>query len=241
MGGETVPLPAYWLLAHVPPFTEVFYPMRALPLVLLAMGAMITLLLVSWRAAPRGRWAVPLACAILLLDLLGAYRGDPRLPAHPFSLPPSHRQIAGEAGSFGVLDLPPPVNDGELGRYYLYQLEHRKQIPYNLDMNALPHNRTPAIQGYFSGLKLEHAPPNHPANWGLASRQFKCPSGCLAWPQMVRLGYRYVVLNHTGHAALDRELTACVERCLPGPVKRDRRTSLYRIPAPERRKSKTSR
>lgn len=229
--GDVVPLPAYWLLAYVPPFTEVIYPMRALPLAVLAMGAMITILLSRWKESPRRFWIMAGMCLLLALDLLSVSQGSPKLPANAFSLPPSHKKFAAEAGAFGVVDLPPPVNDAELGRYFLYQLEHRKWVPYNLDKIVLTNQRTPAIQGYFSEIKLKHSPPNNPTDWSLADRLFRCPAGCLALHQLSRLSYRYLVVHHTGNESLDHKLAVCIERCIPKRVSRDHRTTVYRLPS----------
>ena len=213
VGGETDPLtlPAYWLCMYVPGFTSIFYPYRALPLVLLCMGAMITLLLARrWR----GLTWVPLALGALVVADMLQYRDAEALPAAPYSAPAYYHELSKAPDRIGVMDLPPPGNDNEKGRYLLYQLVHRKQIPYNLDMDAFWPESDAALGFFWHDLFLSEQTPNEERNWADEARKFSCTRlNCKGVGKAWRAGYRLLVLHHTHHPGLDRKLAACLDAC----------------------------
>ena len=212
-GGEADPLrlPPFWLLMHVPGFTSIFYPYRALPLVLLCMGAMITLLLARrWR----GLTWVPLALGALVVADMLQYRDAEALPAAPYGAPAFYHELSKAPDRMGVMDLPPPGNDNEKGRYLLYQLVHRKQIPYNLDMDAFWPESDAALGFFWHDLFLSEQTPNEERNWADEARKFSCTRlNCKGVGKAWRAGYRLLVLHHTHHPGLDRKLAACLDAC----------------------------
>ncbi len=220
LGGEVSPLkmPAYWLCMYLPGFDDIFYPYRALPLVLLCMGAMITLLLARGDR-PAGPLKLALLCAVFVLDLLLVYRAPAvAIPAAPLKIPAYYAKLAEVPGNFGVMDLPPPGNDNEKGRYLLYQLTHMKTIPYTLDMDAFWGIKKSQLGRFWHELNLSEQPPNTPRNWDQELARFQAKKNalnlnCHGVQQLRGVGFRYLVLHRSGHPALDTLLKSTIEKC----------------------------
>ena len=231
VAGAPVPLPGRWLLQYVPPFSSMTHPYRAQPMIVLAMGAMITLLLAR-KVAPRHRPAASCALSLVIgLDLLLLFGTPAPLPAAPFKVPAFYTDLAAEPGDFGVVDIPPSSSDYILGRYLLYQLVHGKRLPYNLDFWRFGPSAPLSVLAFLEGVDLILQEPNLPRSWDKEARAFRCKVNCDGPAAMAAMGYRYMVLHHTGHAPLDDKLAACVERCLPRVHHRDNEVTVYRLPA----------
>lgn len=231
VGEDPLPMPAYWLCRYVPPFSDLFYPARALPVALLALGVMITLLLSRGLPARARSWALAAAVLLLAADMLLLSPGHGPLPSAPYRVPTFYRQLAQQAaGSFGVVDLPAPSSDSEMGRYFLYQLSHRKRIPYNLDLGDLEPfspGASPAARRLVAGLALAEQVPHRPRDRARDARLFRCPESCDGVAAVHALGYRYFVLHRTGHGPLDQALRRCLGRCLRAPVHADARVTVF--------------
>lgn len=228
-GGEADPLrlPAYWLLMYVPGFSNIFYPYRAMPLVMLCMGAMVTLLLARPGALPR--WAHPLLFgALFVADMLLVYRQAAPLPAVPYQPPDYYLKLGAEQGNFGVLDLPPPGNDTEKANYLLHQRFHRKRIPYTLEMIPFWKVQNKRVNHFVQGIMLAEMPPNHPRRWDEEAKKFECGVDCAGLDGIWKLGIRDVVLHRTRQLVLDNKLTACLESCPLTLRHKDNQVRVYR-------------
>lgn len=231
IGNVPIPMPAYYLCKYVPPFTEVLYPMRALPLVALSMGAMITLLIARLAAGWKRRGAVAATCLVLAVDLVGIFQPAPHLPTHTVRIPQFFMLAQEDPEPYGVVDLPLPVTDEEIGNYLLYQQYHRKRMPYNLDMRPFPGNNDPKIKAFFTGLWMPPTEPNSPRDWTASASGFKCNLDCDGRAAMASQGYRYLVLHLSGNEYMDTKLIDCVERCFSERQYTDDQIIAYWLPA----------
>lgn len=227
LGGGPVPLPARFLCLYLPPFTAITHPFRALPLVLLAMGAMAALLFRG--ATPRKRALLALLCVAIVVDFLVAYRGAAALPSAPFSVPTYYAELARQPGRFGVLDIPVTRSNFIVGRYMLYQLRHGKRIPYNFNHRRFGARDPDAAQAFAQSLALTPQDYNDPRDWAREASRFRCRVHCDGARELAKLGYRYVVQHLTASPAFDGKLAACARRCLPPPVHRDSRVQVYEL------------
>jgi len=230
LGGYSLAPPAWWLCNYVPPFTQVYTPFRALPLVYLAMGAALALLL-SRRGVGAGRLQVALISLALAAELLVGFRGGVTLPWSEHAVHPVYRKLGAARGPGGVVDLPAPATDNELGSYLLAQLTHRRRVPYNLDMDGFGGAVTPEMYDLVLRLGMDAHVPNHPPDLELDMHRFRCKGGCGGVEHLRQRGYRFLVLHRTGHSALDGRFRRCLERCVPAPIFADDDVRAYELPA----------
>ena len=283
LGGHAVPLPFRWLLLHLPPFSAVTHPFRALPLVLLGAGAMIALLFAragdrNSRALPmtvdgsiaepsaplarrddevvlvrtsrrrnavsgvegrrddinscgkRSRVFMVLFCLVLTGDYLWGYARQAPLPTAPYRVPAFHQQLARTEGQFGVLDMPAAGSDFLVGQYLLYQLRHRKLVPFDLDRGLFGPDAPDAARDFVAGLALSPQDYNDPRDWQAEAQRFQCKlRNCDGVAALVKLNYRHLALHLTPHAGFNRKLETCLRRCLPAPVHRDAQVVAFRL------------
>jgi hypothetical protein len=198
-----------------------------MPLAVLAAGAAITLLLARGGLG-RKRWQLALICLVLAADMLLGFR-EWRLPTAPYHVPDFYARLARDPARYGVVDLPAPQSDEDLGRILLDKLVHHKRVPYNLD-------RTAYVRGFDrpvyeeENLALRVAIPNTPRRYSEEARRFRCRLDCSWVRGLRRHGYRYLVLHRTGHRSLDHRLVRCLERCTTELVHRDDELRVYQAP-----------
>jgi len=232
LGGDETPwhVPMYWLCMNLPLLAGMFLPHRVLPLLLLCVGAMITLLLAGGQGRPR--WMHPLLIgAVIAADMLLVFRGAEPLPTVSFKVPAFYQALAQVPALHGVFDLPIPGLDNEKGRLLLYQRHHGRRIPYTLEMIPFWQLRMDKdIQRYWSAFRLIHKEPLHERDWDEEARRFKCTVACPGLHKIWAQGYGYLVLHRTGHPDLDPKLAACLERCPVALHYTDDEVRVYRAP-----------
>ncbi len=226
VGGGSIPLPASFLCQYVPPFTFVTHPFRALPLALLAMGAMVALLF-SGRATTRKRVLLAVLCGAMVVDYLVCYQGRTGLPTAPLTVPDYYTRLGRQINSFGVLDVPATRSNFIVGQYLLYQREHGKRVPYNFNRRQFGVADPEAAQAFAHSLALSPQDYNDPRDWDAEARQFRCHIDCAGRSSLTRLGYRFVVQHLTPSAALNNKLSACARQCLPAPIHQDPQVRVY--------------
>ena len=226
MGGYSLAPPAWWLCNYIPPFSQVYTPLRAMPLVYLAMGAMATLLL-SRRGVSASRLQILLIGAAITAESLIGFRGQIALPSTAHDVHPIYNKIKAVAGQAGVVDLPAPRTDNELGRYLLFQLTHRKRVPYNLDMDGFGATVSSEIKDLVMGLSMDAHFPNHPPDLELDLHRYRCRGGCGGVRNLRSRGYRFLILHRTGHQRLDQKFKTCLEHCVKDPFYSDGQLRAY--------------
>jgi hypothetical protein len=234
IGDDPVPMPARFLLLHVPPFTIVYSPFRAFPLVLLAAGAILTLLF-EHTALGRSKLTVSIVTLGLVAEMMVGFRGGAPLPTAPAGAPKFYHLIGKDPARYGVVDLPGPQSDEEYGRYLLYQLVHRKRIPYNFQGHfAYVRGKNPPVDES-RNLTLRLQIPNAPRRLDKEAAWFHCRLDCTWVRELRHFDYRYLVLHLTGNRELDEKLAHCLGGCANEVEYRDSEVLVVRAPALEAR------
>jgi len=225
--GGPVRLPA-GLLCRIPPLSAISHPHRFEPVVLLAMGAAITLWLARWgnEGESRGpRWWQSLGLsALILVDLSLMYPASPLdMPVIEVPVPAFYEELADDPDEYWVLDLPVAPTTQYICVYYRYQLIHDKLVPY--DIRDLRLDDAPAAAAFAEALSLD-------LEYVFDSRDdsaaFACSlDRCDGVDELAERGFRYVVLHELGAPRLDGEIRDCLERCLAAPVHADGQVRVY--------------
>ena len=236
--GGPLRLPAS-LLCRLPLLDAISHPYRFAPVVLLAMGAAIALLLRRRAASgqagaepgrPR-RWQSLVLSAVIVVDLgLMHPEGAFRVPVQHVIVPDFYRQLGEDQGDYGVLDVPVPNKIFSMGLYFLYQLAHDKFVPY--DLNSANLDRYGEGKEFAEGLIL---PSERLFRVARHDGDFECGvTRCDGAVRLAQEGFRYLVLHREGVPAVDAALTECVERCLPAPVHVDEQVRVYEFASARR-------
>jgi hypothetical protein len=213
VGGHTVPLPARWLCLHVPPFTWVAHPFRALGMVSVCLGAAMALWL-GGLSSPRWRRALPLAlCAGIAADLFWVSPAHVPVQTQEVRHPAFYLGLRDDPDSYGVLDVPVPTYSVDRSRYLYHQRLHRKWTPYALD------GHLPALQGEPEVMRFLHplSVRGEEQNIGPGLRPASTVGSCGGIERLASLGFRYLtlhsyLLDDEGAAAFERAIEVCVDR-----------------------------
>ncbi len=223
--GNPVRLPA-GMLCRLPGLDAISHPFRFLPVVLMAMGAAIALLLArgDGNARKPRRWQSLLLSALIVVDMGMMYAEGPfRMPVLDMSVPDFYEEIREDPEVYPVLDVPVGVSIRTICVYYLYQLRHEKYVPFTL-LGTNLESGTPARDF------VEHLTLPIESEFGADNRDgtFQCSiESCAGADDLRARGYRYLVLHRLGAPAVDAPLQECVERCLPYPVHEDEQVRVY--------------
>ncbi len=228
--GAPVRLPA-GLLCRLPVLDAISHPFRFLPVVLMAMGAAIALLLASVKeeTSMRRRGLSLLLSVLIVGDLGMMYAAGPfQLPVMEVKIPEFYEGIRKDPGDYAVLDVPVGASTKTICSYYLYQHEHRKLVPYsllgiNFESGTAPRDFTDAL---VLPNEMEFGDARQTGHFGCSIET------CDGAEELQEMGLRYLVLHRTGVPTLDEPLQECVERCLPSLVHEDELVRVYEFQAP---------
>jgi hypothetical protein len=213
VAGHTLPLPARWLCLHLPPFTFIAHPFRALTILSVCLGAAMALWL-GGVGSPRFRRLLALAlCAGIVADLV--WLSPAHLPAltQPVLSPAFYLGLRDDPEPYGVLDVPVPSFSVDRSRYLHYQRLHRKWTPYALD------HQLPALRGEPEVMRFLDALSVRAEEQGIGPglRPGSTEGSCGGAARLPLLGFRYLVLHRylldeQGAAAFEEAIEACVDR-----------------------------
>ena len=213
VGGHTVPLPARWLCLHVPPFTWVAHPFRALSMVSVCLGAAMALWL-GGLSSPRWRRVLPLVlCAGIAADLIWTSPAHVPVLTQEVRHPAFYTGLRDDPVQYGVLDVPIPSFSVDRSRYLYYQRLHRKWTPYALDGHLPALCAEPEVMRFLHALTV----PIEEQPISPELRPASTEGSCGGIERLASLGFRYLVLHSylldgEGATAFERAIEVCIDR-----------------------------
>lgn len=211
VGDNILSMPALYLCLYVPPFTLITHPYRAVPLALLAMGALAGRWL-DGLAAPRAKAVTLGLSALIAVEALAVSPGRLPAPTSDYREPQFYQDLASEEGDYAIWDVHEGKYVDDFGLAMLYQMVHGKYTPYSL--GALPQWM---LQNPFAHVLVWE-------EWDMGPvrvPQDPCPSR----RDLREKGFRYLVKHKWGRDP-DPKLERLKE-CLDAPVYEDDEVTVY--------------